>query len=201
MRRSGKKKKKKLVAFSPHFSSFSCVPLFSSERRVTRRSSLHPSSPPSQDAAVARLLLRGLSRPRRAGELRELCVGLFFVGISGVGGEQLPRRCGVVPRAVPSRRGGQVSSDEGEDLATSMRAYRVDRKYERERESDTFWIPFFRPSIDREPRRASSSLTLSLSPPPRQNNKNNRCTFVVEGYTYNYVVDGSFTFLAVSAER
>lgn len=29
----------------------------------------------------------------------------------------------------------------------------------------------------------------------------NRCTFVVEGYTYNYVVDGSFTFLAVSEER
>ena len=44
----------------------------------------------------------------------------------------------------------------------------------------------------------------NLSPsqtPPLRRKQHDRCTFVVEGFTYNYVVDGSFTFLAVSAER
>ena len=77
---------------------------------------LLPSSAPPRDGA-AHLLLRGLPRPRRAGELRgAVRIGLLFF-IGGVGGEQLPRRRGVVPRAVPSRRGGQVSDGE---LVTSI---------------------------------------------------------------------------------
>lgn len=53
-----------------------------------------------------------------------------------------------------------------------------------------------------EPRRAFFSFVFpQRNPKPPSLKNNNRCTFVVEGFTYNYVVDGSFTFLAVSAER
>ena len=62
-------------------------------------------------------------------------------------------------------------------------------------------LPFWSP-IDRKQRKPRRALFSPLNPDPSLPlDKNNRCTFVVEGFTYNYVVDGSFTFLAVSAER
>ena len=81
------------------------------------------------------------------------------------------------------------------------------KKKEKEREKDR--EAFFGRSINHRGAPfsfsfATSSLSLNLRPPTVLSStqyKTNRCTFVVEGYTYNYVVDGSFTFLAVSAER
>ena len=88
-------------------------------------------------------------------------------------------------------------------LVTSEHPYRGQgMKRERKKKKFAFdGILFSAVGDRRNPRRAffSSSYRKTQNLPLLQ--KNNRCTFVVEGFTYNYVVDGSFTFLAVSAER
>ena len=82
---------------------------FREETPVSPRSP-PPLIPPNLSQNAAHLLLRGIPRPRRTGDVRGAVSGGLIGG--GVVGEQLPRRRGVVPRAVPSWRGGQVSSDE-----------------------------------------------------------------------------------------
>lgn len=124
--------------------------------------SLNPSH-----AAAPRLLLGGVPRPRRARELRRAARGGLFVGVRGIGRQQLPRRRRVVPRAVPSRWRGQVSlSSCGEGIrARTKEEKRAEEEGERKRERQR---GVFRP-IDQSSRRAFFFLVrnlFSLSQPP-----------------------------------